>query len=200
MASRPIEKQPSAIAQHELGLPGQRLDILADLQTDADRRAVEEGLAKKAAERHRAAIIGRAAETLARGAEKGAIFIIAGFEVDRVEILLIRQILHRTAVVGDDDVDIVAARHQRERAEIIAPRLEPDLAIERPVAHETNGRFALQHQLPVRLENRRAKGVETPLLPQHADAAHLDEGLLPANFGVELAHEPPAIILRERKS
>src|SRR3546814_13801691 len=36
--------------------------------------------------------IGRAAETLARGAEKGAIFIIAGFEVDRVEILLIRQI------------------------------------------------------------------------------------------------------------
>src|SRR3546814_20586246 len=87
--------------------------------------------------------------------------------------------LHRTAVVGDDDVDIVAARHQREQAEIIAPRLEPDLAIERPVAHETNGRFALQHQLPVRLENRRAKGVETPLLPQHADAAHLDEGLLP---------------------
>src|SRR3546814_3694569 len=69
MASRPIEKQPSAIAQHELGLPGQRLDILADLQTDADRRAVEEGLAKKAAERHRAAIIGRAAETLARSEE-----------------------------------------------------------------------------------------------------------------------------------
>src|SRR3546814_15408877 len=117
--------RPSAIAQHDLGLPGQRLDILADLQTDADRRAVEEGLAKKAAERHRAAIIGRAAETLARGAEKGAIFIIAGFEVDRVEVLLIRQILHGTAVVGDDGVDLVAARKQRERDEIIDPRLAP---------------------------------------------------------------------------
>src|SRR3546814_5594294 len=46
LASRPIEKQPSAISQHELGLPGQRLDILADLQTDADRGAVEEEIGR----------------------------------------------------------------------------------------------------------------------------------------------------------
>src|SRR5690606_11259851 len=116
-------------------------------------------------------------------------------KVDRVEILLIRQILYRAAIIRDDDIDIVAARHQRERTKIIAPGLEPDLAIKRPVAHEAHGRFALQHELPVRLQDRRSKGVETPLLPQNADAAHLDERLLPPDFGVEVAQEPAAVIL-----
>ncbi len=195
IAAAGIEQQAAAVGKDELGLPCQRLDILARLKTDADRRAIEKGLPKESGKSHGPAIVGRAAERPAGRTEKGAIFIIAGIEIDRVEILLIRQVLHRAAVVGDLNIDIVAARDQRQRTEIVTAGLQPDLAIERSVAHETDGRFALQHELAIGLQDRRAETVEAAALAQHADPAHFDEGLLAANFGVEIAEIPAPEIL-----
>src|SRR3546814_3602787 len=103
IAAAGIEQQAAAVGKYELGLSGQRLDILARLKADADSGAVEKGLAEESGEGDGAAIIGRAAKGPAGRTEKGAIFIIAGIEVDRVEILLIRQVLNRAAVIGDLD-------------------------------------------------------------------------------------------------
>src|SRR3546814_12351045 len=91
-------------------------------------------------------------------------------------------VLNRAAVIGDLDVDVVAARDQRQRTEIVTARLQPDLAIERPVAQEADGRFALQDELAIGLKNRRAETVEAAGLAQHADPAHFDKGLLAANL------------------
>src|SRR3546814_20319137 len=72
----------------------------------------------------------------------------------------------------------------------------PDLAIERPVAQEADGRFALQDELAIGLKNRRAETVEAAALAQHADPAHFDKGLLAANFEVEIAEIPAPEIFR----
>src|SRR3546814_10752219 len=72
----------------------------------------------------------------------------------------------------------------------------PDLAIERPVAQEADGRFALQDELAIGLKDRRTETVEAAALAQHADPAHFDEGLLAANFEVEIAEIPAPEIFR----
>ena len=196
MAAAGIEQQAAAVGKDELGLSGQQLDILAGLEADTDRGAIEKRLAKETGEGDRTAIIGRTAEAAAGRPEKGAIFMIARIEIDRVEILLIGEVLDRAAVIGDLDIDVVAARDQRQRAEVVTARLEAHFAIERPIAQETDGRFALQDELAIRLQDRRTKTVKAPPLAQNADAAHFDEGLLAADFGVEIAQKPAPINLR----
>src|SRR3546814_20983171 len=93
IAAAGIEQQAAAVGKYELGLSGQRLDILARLTADADSGAVEKGLAEESGEGDGAAIIGRAAKGPAGRTETGAIFIIPGLEVAPVEIVLLPQVL-----------------------------------------------------------------------------------------------------------
>src|SRR3546814_11470790 len=88
-------------------------------------------------------------------------------------------------VSGELDVDVVAARDQRQRTEIVTARLQPDLAIERPVAQEADGRFALQDELAIGLKDRRTETGEEAALAQHADPDPFDDGLLAAHFEVD---------------
>src|SRR3546814_20063913 len=62
---------------------------------------------------------------------------------------------------------VVAARDQRQRTEIVTARLQPDLAIERPVAQEADGRFALQDELAIGLKDRRTETVEAARSEEH---------------------------------
>src|SRR3546814_2504394 len=73
IAAAGIEQQAAAVGKDELGLSGQRLDILARLKADADSGAVKKGLAEESGEGDGAAIIGRAAKCPAGRTEKGAI-------------------------------------------------------------------------------------------------------------------------------
>src|SRR3546814_19446292 len=93
-------------------------------------------------------------------------------------------------VSGELDVDVVAARDQRQRTEIVTARLQPDLAIERPVAQEADGRFSLQDELAIGLKARRTQPVAAAALAQHAPPAPFDEGFLAANYEVAIAEIP----------
>src|SRR3546814_12448242 len=72
IAAAGIEQQAAAVGKDELGLSGQRLDILARLKADADSGAVKKGLTEESGQGDGAAIIGRAAQRTAVRTEKSA--------------------------------------------------------------------------------------------------------------------------------
>ena len=112
-----------------MSLTSQRLHVLACLKANADRGRVNKGLSVKAGESYLATIVWRATETLALQAEIGAIFMIAWIKINRIKILLIREVLDRSAIIRDLYVYIIATGNKRQRTKIISTGLKAKFTI-----------------------------------------------------------------------
>src|SRR5690606_11025652 len=87
VAGADLEVQTRAVAQDELGLSVGHLNPFAGLQADAQGGFVDEGLAPIAREGEIAVRVVRLAEAGTSGhPEISALLVLAGIEVDRVDI------------------------------------------------------------------------------------------------------------------